>query len=507
LQDNPETAFFTQSNQSPASEHSLLDGFKRSVRNNAVGEAAMQLCRVGGIVYLARHLLPSDFGLYRMLLVISAILVLLIEAGIPEALIQRKILSSEHEATGWWISAVTGLVGSAMLYLLAPLLSRLLLMPRLDEQLRLLCLPILFAAASTVSGARLRRTFRFGWIAFADTLAELAFLVGAILILVRYESPRWSLCGGLAMRYTVRAVVLLIASAYLPREGPRRQTARELAGFAMPVLSGRLLAAFSYNADYVIIGRVLGSTTLGYYTIAWDLLRFVPDRLAKIVGRVALPLFSQMQDDDAALRQRYCALVRDTARVLLPLMIGVAIAAPEVVTVLYGAQWYPAAAPLRILAVGITLMGISIGIGPIFYAKGRPIIDLYLHTARLALIVAVLSGVARFGLLPASIAMSAVEGLMTVIGQGIANWLIGLRASRMISSLTLAIRNAAVAAALTEAGRVIASAANLHDGLALALIVALPAIALGFIEAPMLFAMIKAMSPGRAATEAGEGSN
>jgi lipopolysaccharide exporter len=483
------------------------DGFARSVRNNAIGEVAVQLSRVGGIVYLARHLDPSDFGLYRMLLVISSILILIIEAGIPESLIQRKMLTSEHEATGWWISAVIGFVSSVTLYQLAPLLSRLLMMPRLDEQLRLLCVPILLVSASTVPGARLRRTFRFGSIAFADTLAELAFLVCAILLLVRYDSPRWSLCGGLAMRYTVQAIVVLIASAYVPREPPRRKAAHELAGFAIPVLSGRLLVTLSFNADYVIIGRVLGSTTLGYYTIAWDLLRFVPDRLAKVVGRVTLPLFSQMQGDDAALRQRYCALVRDTARILLPLMIGVAVAAPQVVTVLYGAQWYPAAAPLRILAAGIALIGISIGIGSIYYAKSRPILDFYLHAARLALIVAVLSGIARFGLLPASIAMSAIEGMMAIIGQGMANSLIGLRASRLISSLIPGIRNAALAAVATEAGRIIASAANLPGGLAFALIVAMPATAIGIIEIPTLLAMMKTMSPSRAAAEAGEDSN
>ncbi len=49
------------------------------------------------------------------------------------------------------------------------------------------------------------------------------------------------------------------------------------------------------------------------------------------------------------------------------------------------------------------------GIGAIYYAKRQPLLDLYLDSARLALIVAVVSLTAPHGLLPASIGMTLVE--------------------------------------------------------------------------------------------------
>jgi O-antigen/teichoic acid export membrane protein len=179
----------------PAPAHgdrALLQGFARRVRDNAFGEVAVQLTRVAGIIYLARHLEPADFGLYRMLLVISGIASLTIEAGIPEALIQRRTLGAEHEATGWWINCLLGGAIAAMLYGCAPLISELLVMPRLISQLRLLCFPILLVSASTIASARLRRSFNFGSIALADTLAELAFLASGIVLLLIYHAPRWA---------------------------------------------------------------------------------------------------------------------------------------------------------------------------------------------------------------------------------------------------------------------------------------------------------------------------
>ena len=473
------------------SDQSLIHGFARSVRNNAAGEVAVQLTRVAGVIYLARHLEPSDFGLYRTLLVISTLATLTIDAGIPEALIQRKALGPEHEATGWWISCSIGLALAALLHGFAPLTSELLAMPRLTGQLRLLCLPIVLVSASTTANARLRRTFNFGTIAIAETLAEFAFLASAIVMLVAYQAPRWALACGLAVRFTVQALVILIAVPYLPRQLPGIRAARELFRFALSVWSGRMLVALSFNADFLLIGRILGSTMLGYYTIAWDLLRFVPDRLFKVIGRVMLPLFSHLQDDDEALRRHYCSLVRETGRILMPVMTGLAIAAPEVVTTVYGAQWHPAAAPLRALTFGITLIGITIGIGPIYYAKGKPLLDLYIHSTRLALIVAIVSLTAPQGLLPASIGMTLVEGAIVVVGQLMVDSTITLPLGRVMRALGPGIRNSLLAAITTETGRLIASGAGLHGPSALAAIIVLPAIAVGWLELPTLFAMAK----------------
>ncbi len=451
----------------------------------------MQLTRVAGVIYLARHLEPSDFGLYRMLLVISSLVILTIEAGIPEALIQRKTLDEKHEATAWWITCAIGVASAALLYRFAPLIGSLLAMPRLDSQLRLLCIPLIVTSASTTASARLRRNFKFGAIALADTLAELAFLAFAIILLLGYHAPRWALAGGLAVRLMVQPVVVLVASPYLPRRLPRFGAARDLFRFAASVWTGRMLVTLSSNADYLLIGRILGSTMLGYYSIAWDLLRFVPDRLFKVVGRVMLPLFSQLQEDDAALRRRYCDLVRETGRILLPLMTGLAVAAPEVVVAVYGAQWHPAAAPLRALVGGIALIGITIGMGPVYYAKGRPVIDVYLHSARLVLIVVVVSLTAPHGLLPASIGMSVVEGSIVIVGQWMVNGTLALSWRQFGGALGPGLRNSILAAIATETGRLIASAVGLHGPAALAAIIVLPAIALGWLELPALIAMAK----------------
>jgi hypothetical protein len=129
--------------------------------------------------------------------------------------------------------------------------------------------------------------------------------------------------------------------------------------------------------------------------------------------------------------------------------------------------------------------------GPVYYAKGRPVIDVYLHSARLVLIVVVVSLTAPHGLLPASIGMSVVEGSIVIVGQWMVNGTLALSWRQFGGALGPGLRNSILAAIATETGRLIASAVGLHGPAALAAIIVLPAIALGWLELPALIAMAK----------------
>lgn len=143
------------------------------------------------------------------------------------------------------------------------------------------------------------------------------------------------------------------------------------------------------------------------------------------------------------------------------------------------------------------MIGVTLGIGSIYYAKGRPVLDLYLHSARLALIVAIVSLTAPHGLLPASIGMSTVEGGIAIVGQLIMNTLIALSVWEFMRALAPGIRNAVWAAIATELGRLIAAAIGLHAALALVVIVALPAAAIAVCEMPKLIEIGKMAMGGQ----------
>lgn len=452
---------------------SLWSSFAQSVRDNVIGEVAVQALRFGGLIVLARALKPGDFGLFRVLVVVSAFAMLVNESGIPDALIQRKTLTTTHIATAWYLSLALASVSAGTLYLAAPAIARIMEMPALTTGVRLLCLPILFEGTAVTANARLRRGLRFGALAAADVAGEAAFLVLALGTLWMGD-PRLSLPIGLGGRFVFHAAATWIADPYVPREWPRAEAARDFARFSSSVLGGRFVVALSSNADFLLVGRLLGSSALGFYSMAWDLLRFIPDRLYRVVGRVTLPAFCRLQDDDARLARAYRDFFGHISRIVVPLVVCVCIAAPELIGTVYGSKWIPAALPMRLLAPGLILLGLRVGIGSIYYTKDHPSFDIYLHSVRLVLIILAVTSTASFGLVAVSAGMSVVEGVISIGGQWMACVLIGLSIYSLAEAAMPAAILTIMCAMATLAGKGLATALDVRGPLAIAAMIIPP---------------------------------
>lgn len=455
------------SHQAPLRDEAFWRVFARKVRDNIAGETAVQLLRLGATIVLARALTPGDFGLFRILLVVSAFATLLSEAGIPDALIQRDDLRPEHESTAFWLSTGLGATAAGVLYPGAPIIARAMAMPQLSAGVRLLCVPILLGGLAVTSDARLRRELRFGALATVDVVAEIGFITVAFWTLGR-GMALWSLPAGLAARLTLRSAALWLADARLPRTVPSVQAASDFARFAATVCGAKLITNVSANADYVLVGRLLGSSALGFYSIAWDLLCFVPDRLHRIAGRVTFPAFCRLRHDERRLATAYRDFFGSLAHIVPVFAIGAAIAAPELLATVYGSRWIPAAMPMRLLTAGLMLAGLEVGIGSIYFATNHPSYDIYLHTGRFVLITTAIFSLSGTGLSGVSAGMSVVEAIVSVAGLTLVCASIGLGAGELAAAATPGFRIAILCGITAFAGRYLALAAGLEASAVLA---------------------------------------
>jgi len=481
---------------SDASHSNLWSAFAQSVRDNVVAEVAVQVLRFGGMIVLARALRPDDFGIFRVLLVISAFAMLVNESGIPDALIQRKIVTDDHLNTAWWLSIALAGFSATVLYAIAPFIAHAMGMAELTSGVRLLCIPILLEGTAVTANSRLRRALRFSALAAADVVGEAAFLIVALAMLWN-GLPRWSLPAGLGARFAFHAAVVWFADPRLPNGVPRVRAARDLARFSSSVLGGRIIYVLSANMDFILVGRLLGSTALGFYSMAWDLLRFIPDRLYKVAGRVTLPAFCRLQDDNLQLARAYREFFGYLARIVIPLVACASIAAPELIGFVYGSKWVPVAIPMRLLAPGLILMGLRVGIGSIYYTKDHPAFDIYLHSARLAMIIVVVSAMSFWGLWSVSGGMSFVEGSISIAGQWMAGWLIGVGVFTLARDAQPGMILAALCSVATFAGKIAAAGLDVHGVLALVMMIVPPGIVFLWREGSDVAGMIgKAFGPG-----------
>jgi PST family polysaccharide transporter len=116
------------------------------------------------------------------------------------------------------------------------------------------------------------------------------------------------------------------------------------------VVVGRVSWYTYQNADFAIVGRVLGKIVLGAYTIGWEIATLPVERVSALVGQVTPGVFSTVQADRQALRRYYLAVVEGLAFITFPGAVGISLTAPLLVPVLLGDKWSAAVLPLQLLA-------------------------------------------------------------------------------------------------------------------------------------------------------------
>jgi PST family polysaccharide transporter len=183
-----------------------------------------------------------------------------------------------------------------------------------------------------------------------------------------------------------------------------------------------------------------------------------------------------LQDDREQLARAYLNFCGYLSRIILPIVLCAAIAAPELIKTIYGPQWLPAAVPMQMLACGVALVGLRTAIGSVYYAKNHPEFDFYLHGVGLVLVVATVLGLASTGLVGVSFGRGAVEVVMSIAGLWLAGLLLDIGIKDFIASIRPGVGLALMCAPAVIAGKVAAGAWGTHGVATLLLIIVPPAV-------------------------------
>ncbi|RMG67761.1 MAG: hypothetical protein D6715_03980 [Calditrichaeota bacterium] len=124
------------------------------------------------------------------------------------------------------------------------------------------------------------------------------------------------------------------------------------------------------NIDYLVIGRFLNATQLGYYERAFNLMSLPEKRTSKAVNDVLLSSFSRLQDQDERLVRALQKVITSVAVIAYSVSIWFYFVAPALITVLYGPKWIPSIRPLQIMCISGFIYTFTRLLNPLIYARG-----------------------------------------------------------------------------------------------------------------------------------------
>jgi PST family polysaccharide transporter len=218
--------------------------------------------------------------------------------------------------------------------------------------------------------ALLEKAMSFEILARIEMLATA--IAGAIGIAVAFAGGGiWALVSQAVATPAVMAVVLWGRSEWRPRFEASRAEIRSVIGLSGYLTAFNVVNYFARNADYILIGSLLGKTELGYYSMAYRILMFPLQNLSAVITRVTLPAFSRIHTDDARFRRGYLASIGAIALISFPVMAGVFAVARPFVDAAFGEKWLPMVPILMIFAPVGMIQSIVATAGSIYIAKNQ----------------------------------------------------------------------------------------------------------------------------------------
>ena len=350
--------------------HSLAQSGTRAVAWVAVARGSQLTISLLLMGFVGRLLTPEDFGLVAMSMVVTAFISILAESGLSSTIVQHPQWDRGDLSTVFWWSVFSGVTLSLLTWLLAPAVSSFYDDARVGPVFAVLGAGFTLSALNRIPTGILERDLNFRALAYTETVAGV--LSAALAVTAALQGAGYWI---LVIRELSLQIFRLISRLFILRWYPwftfRMATWKSAMGFSSGVTAFGAINYWSRNADYLLIGKSLGSESLGYYSRAYTLMSIPHDLLYGVLQPVLHPLMQQHRDNPALLYRAWLQIVHLLALINFSLMAALAVTAEETVRLVWGPSWGVSVPVFRYLCLAGALNPLVATTTGMYLARGR----------------------------------------------------------------------------------------------------------------------------------------
>lgn len=354
------------------------------------------------ILILARLLSPEEFGLFGIASITLALLEVLTDTGINAFLIQEDSDIRKYLNSAWLVSIFRGFLISCLILVLSLPLTKFFDNQKVLRFLVLISLTPFLRGFVNPAIIKFQKYLEFDkefylrtMIFFFDALisVSLAFRLRSA------ESLIWGLVAG--------TVLELIFSFLFVKPTPKLKF--EKAKLSRVISRGKwitLAGIFDYlfhHLDDVFVGKLLNTSALGLYQVAYKISTLPITEGGEIVSKVAFPVYSKISNHRNQLKIVYLKVLALISLVTLPFGLIFILFAKPFVSIFLGGQWLEMVPVVKVLVVFGVVRAISGSSSSLFLAlKKQEYITLVTFVSMLGLILPLFPLIKVYGLVGAS---------------------------------------------------------------------------------------------------------
>jgi PST family polysaccharide transporter len=339
--------------------------------------ANLTIVRVGGtiITLILRRLLgPGISGLFDLALTPYRFFDSVRNFGVGPVLVYERDLDRASADTGWTFNMLLAFALLVVANLLAYPIAQYYHHAGIERLIRLLSIAYVVSAAGSVHGFLLLRRL--------DLRSRSIPGVGQILIAgsAAGVAATWSTGEGpLVLREllstAVGTVLLWLVCPYRPRIRLAADLLNRQLRYSFWIGAGLMSLYVAQNADVFIAGHVIRKAAdVGFYTTSWRITFIVAGIVGITVSTVVFPALSRAHDP-VIFGNLLLSALRQTAFVVIPASLILAVVAPVLIVPVLGERWAPYSSDFGVLSV-LALYGGARALVSVFFegykAIGKP---------------------------------------------------------------------------------------------------------------------------------------
>ena len=337
-------------------------------------------------VILARLLSPSDYGIIAMVTIFFAVAQSFVDSGFSNALVRKTDRREEDLSTCFYFNIGVGIVAYIVLFLIAPFIADFYNQQILSPIIRITGLGVVLNSLCVVQQALF--TIKIDFKSQAKVTLSATIISGIVGVILAYQGYGvWALVWQGVVMTLARMALLWLMSKWRPTTGFSKSSFNYLFGYGSKLLASGLLDTIYNNIYPIVIGKFYTPAQLGNYSRALSFAQLPSSNITSILQRVTFPVLSTIQDDIPRLQANYRRLLKLSAFIIFPLMMGLAAVAFPMIRLILTPKWEGCSLYLQIICFALMWYPIHAINLNLLQVKGRS--DLFLRLEIIKKIVGV----------------------------------------------------------------------------------------------------------------------
>lgn len=394
------------------------------------------------MIFLARLLVPADFGLIVLVTIFISFAGVITQGGFNTALIQQKKVDEVDLSSVFYVNLLFASLLYILLFITAPYIATFFEQPQLKHIIRILAITLFFYSFSAIQNTIISRDFQFKKL-FISTLTAsiIAGIVGITMAYTNYGI--WALVVYQLINQCLVTILLSHTIKWRPKALFSLQRIRRLFSYGWKLLVSSLIDAIDMNIRSLLIGKLFSPAILGFYNRGEQFPNMLVNNINGAIQAVMFPTLSSHQDDKNRVKEMVRRAIVTSSFIIFPMMIGLAVIAAPLVELLLTEKWLPAVPFIQLFCAGYALWPIHTANLQAINALGRSDIFLKLEIIKKLLGVLILIVSIPFGVYAVAVGV-VIGGLIASIinaypNSQLLNYSIREQWSDLIPSLLLSI--------------------------------------------------------------------